>query len=81
MYPSRTADQFVLRLPEGWRDTIKVRAARNRRSMNNEILAALEGVVGEAAGGKLAGEAPAAGNDEAALPGGPSITQMKGPSE
>ena len=46
-YPSCTADQFQLRLPPGWRAAIKDQAARNRRSMNNEILAALEKVVGD----------------------------------
>lgn len=40
-----TADRYIIRLPDGWRDTIKVLAAKNRRSMNQEILAALEGVV------------------------------------
>lgn len=35
-------DKFMLRLPDGWRDVIKVRAARNRRSMNNEILEMIE---------------------------------------
>lgn len=43
-------DAYTLRLPDGWRDAIKARAAINRRSMNQEILAALEGVVGAAAG-------------------------------
>ncbi|AYF00465.1 Arc family DNA-binding protein [Paracoccus yeei] len=41
-YPSRLADQFVVRLPTGWRDTIKAEAARNHRPMNSEILAAIE---------------------------------------
>lgn len=44
-YPSQLADQFMLRLPDGWRDTLKQLAAKNRRSMNSEILAALERVV------------------------------------
>lgn len=38
-------DKFMLRLPDGWRDEIKRLAVRNRRSMNQEVLAALEGVV------------------------------------
>lgn len=42
--PSHIADRFMLRLPEGWRAAIKARAARNRRSMNQEILAALEAI-------------------------------------
>ncbi len=49
-YPSNLADRVNIRLPDGWRDAIKARAAANRRSMNQEILAALEGVVGAAAG-------------------------------
>lgn len=38
-------DKFMLRLPDGWREVIKELAQRNRRSMNQEILAALEGQV------------------------------------
>jgi len=41
-YPSGRADQFQLRLPDGWRDTIKAEAKKNRRPMNSEILAAIE---------------------------------------
>lgn len=41
-YPSRRADQFVIRLPDGWRDTIKDVAAKHHRTMNGEILAAIE---------------------------------------
>lgn len=63
-YPSRMADQVALRLPDGWRDAIKDRAARNRRSMNSEILAALEGVVGAAAGGEIGVHTPAAKTDQ-----------------
>lgn len=57
-------DRFIVRMPQGWRDAIKVRAARNRRSMNQEILIALECVVGVAAGEDLGGHAPAAGTTE-----------------
>lgn len=35
-------DKFMMRMPDGWRDAIKVEAAKNRRSMNAEILAAIE---------------------------------------
>ena len=35
-------DKFMLRLPDGWRDTIKVEAQKNHRAMNSEILAAIE---------------------------------------
>lgn len=41
-YPSRLLDQFVMRLPDGWRDAIKNAAKASRRSMNAEILAAIE---------------------------------------
>jgi plasmid stability protein len=40
-YPSRLADKFMLRLDTGMRDEIKVVAAKNRRSMNSEIIARL----------------------------------------
>ena len=41
-YPSRLADRFMVRLPDGWRDAIKAEAAKNHRPMNSEILAAIE---------------------------------------
>lgn len=40
-YPSRTADQFVVRLPDGMRDQIAEAAKSNNRSMNAEIVARL----------------------------------------
>jgi hypothetical protein len=40
--PSRTAEQFVVRLPEGMRDRIAESAKLNNRSMNAEIVARLE---------------------------------------
>lgn len=40
--PSRTADQFVVRFPEGMRDRIASEAKANNRSMNAEIVARLE---------------------------------------
>lgn len=58
-------DKFMLRLPDGWRPALKERAARNRRSLNSEILAALESVVGEAAGEGLAVTNPAANETDA----------------
>ena len=36
------ADKFVIRLPNGWRDTIKAEARKGHRSMNAEIIAAIE---------------------------------------
>lgn len=38
MAPSRAADKYILRLPDGMRDSIRERAAANRRSMNAEIV-------------------------------------------
>lgn len=40
--PSKQLDQFVLRLPQGMRDRIKILADSNGRSMNAEIVARLE---------------------------------------
>ncbi|KAA9181991.1 MULTISPECIES: Arc family DNA-binding protein [Delftia] len=41
--PSRTADQFVVRFPDGMRDQIAALAKANNRSMNAEIVARLQG--------------------------------------
>jgi hypothetical protein len=38
----RGSDQYMLRLPDGMRETIAKRAAENGRSINTEIIAALE---------------------------------------
>lgn len=38
----QSSDRYIVRLPDGWRDTIKVEAAKNHRSMNAEIIAAIE---------------------------------------
>lgn len=35
-------DKYMLRLPDGWRDTIKTEAKKAHRSMNAEIIAAIE---------------------------------------
>ena len=40
--PSRTAEQFVVRLPDGMRDRIGEAAKANNRSMNAEIVARIE---------------------------------------
>lgn len=42
IYSSRTADKFVIRLPDGMRERIAVVAATHHRSMNSEIIARLE---------------------------------------
>ena len=41
-YSSRTADKFVVRLPDGMRDRIAEVARDQHRSMNSEIIARLE---------------------------------------
>lgn len=41
-FSSRTADKFVVRLPEGMRDRIANVARQHHRSMNSEIIARLE---------------------------------------
>ena len=41
--PSRTAEQFVVRFPDGMRDRIAEAAKQNNRSMNAEIVARLQG--------------------------------------
>ncbi|AWT18064.1 Arc family DNA-binding protein [Klebsiella pneumoniae] len=40
--PVREYDKFMLRFPDGMRDAIADRAKRNGRSMNSEIIAALD---------------------------------------
>jgi plasmid stability protein len=40
--PAQPQDKYVLRLPDGMRDRIKMQADRNGRSMNAEIVQALE---------------------------------------
>ncbi|EKT4522842.1 Arc family DNA-binding protein [Pseudomonas putida] len=41
-YSSRTADKFVVRLPDGMRERIAEVARNHHRSMNSEIIARLE---------------------------------------
>ena len=59
----RESDKFALRLPQGMRDTIKMVAARNRRSMNAEMIylieRAMESVYGCVDPGKVAIDAVA----------------------
>lgn len=42
IYSSRTADKFVVRLPDGMREKIAARARGHHRSMNSEIISVLE---------------------------------------
>lgn len=41
-YPSEMQDRFIVRMPDGLRGRIALAAKRNGRSMNSEIVAALE---------------------------------------
>lgn len=42
IYSSRTADKFVVRLPDGMRERVADVAKDNHRSMNSEIISRLE---------------------------------------
>lgn len=46
-YNSKTADKFVVRLPEGMRNQISLEARRNHRSMNSEIVSRLDATLSE----------------------------------
>lgn len=41
-FPSQLAERFQIRMPDGLRDRIRKSAEANGRSMNTEIVAALE---------------------------------------
>lgn len=41
-YPSRTADKFMVRFPDGLRERLAASARANRRSMNAELVVHLE---------------------------------------
>ncbi|WP_058097231.1 Arc family DNA-binding protein [Paracoccus sp. MKU1] len=49
-YPSGQLDRFIIRLPDGMRDRIKVLASQNERSMNAEIVFHLRKAIGWDAG-------------------------------
>jgi hypothetical protein len=40
--PSRKQDQFIVRFPDGMREAVKERAAKDGRSMNAQIIHALD---------------------------------------
>lgn len=40
-YPSEVQDRFIVRMPDGMRDSLKRLAKQSRRSMNAEIIARL----------------------------------------
>ena len=49
--PSQTQDKFIVRLPDGMREAIRQRAEAAGRSMNAEVIVALERhLAGEPAG-------------------------------
>jgi len=48
-YPSDKQDKFMLRLPEGMRDRIRLESEKIGRSMNAEIVARLERSLSEGA--------------------------------
>lgn len=49
--PSQTQDKFIVRLPEGMREALRQRAEASGRSMNAEVIIALERhLAGEPAG-------------------------------
>lgn len=39
---TRESDKFMMRLPDGWRERIKEEARKNHRTMNAEIISAIE---------------------------------------
>lgn len=57
---------YTVRLPLWLRDEMKKQAAEAGRSMNTHFVK----VLGAAAGGEFGDQAPAAGNENAAFPGG-----------
>lgn len=40
--PSQSQDKFIVRLPDGMRDRLRVIAEKNNRSMNAEVVSALQ---------------------------------------
>lgn len=64
-------DQYVLRFPDGLRPALKERAARNRRSLNAEMILILERALeGETAAGASPEKANPAACNTAARQGG-----------
>ena len=42
MIAARNSDQYLMRFPDGFRERLKQLAAANGRSLNSEIIAAIE---------------------------------------
>ena len=76
---SRTADKYVMRLPDGLRDRIKEIAKANRRSMNAEIVLVLERAFGAetAATGEILADSPVAALNTTARQGSDIINPAK----
>lgn len=68
-------DQYIVRFPDGLRDRVRQMAKANRRSMNSEIILAIEARVEAATGGGDQTKAPVAAVRTGALPGSNPITQ------
>ncbi len=43
--PSRSAERIMIRLPDGYRRLLKVRAAQNDRTVNGEVVSMLKSVI------------------------------------
>ncbi len=43
--PSRSAERIMIRLPDGFRRMLKVRAAQNDRTVNGEVISMLKSVI------------------------------------
>lgn len=66
-YPSGRQDQYIVRFPSGLREIVKAQAARNRRSMNAEIVVAIEAAMQMTAGQVSEATAPAVIDQNSAL--------------
>lgn len=80
-YPSRLAEQFVVRFPDGMRDRLKEAAHANGRSMNAEIIARLQKTFDQPAGvlvGRL-GDEPSVVDEIAAVVAGLPKEQLQEP--
>jgi plasmid stability protein len=68
IYSSRTADKFVVRLPDGMREKIAGRARTHHRSMNSEIISVLERDLANPAAGDKAVDVQLHTNPDAKTP-------------
>lgn len=71
--PSREADKFMVRMPDGMRARLAARAKTNLRSMNSEVILILANALGDEfkpATGQSCQAHPAAGPCDTACQGG-----------